>query len=513
MATRAQLTYDGYGLVFDRGGKVQAFLDRYQTLENLIVDVERAAYRSRVEDCVGGEHNGPSLPIPNWPPRPRLRLNQLYWPTGATRWALGIFLVDAETVDKLSGGAGSARTFKMYDGVQDAFEAEMYALPPRPITVEVNETEEARLYLLPLVDVRYYWQFQHAESITLDDESDWTLSGDLDIASKFDAIEESDVEDAYGIPDADEMARDYENAAAILDAVAWSTGRRVVRWPDGTIKMESPADAEEQLDANIEELTPWFEIAGGEFTPGPVPAEVWVAFPKLVDHIPVSTKLYKVAKTPTGDAAEIPTVDGTHHTVHSTAWARIDLVADIDSTPANDSFLDALAAQLAEDYYAWRTRVFDRTFQGVKAWQPTGFDDHTLYTFGAEVDPAGEKPDHLVRMVNTRVVSLPSSCAAANNLSQDAENVVLRDMQLVIATEQITRTTAGTCNVVRETSGGYELLKDVNDVQVTVEVRAYALQTAGAVANNTALYVFGNTATGRWQAPGGACGAKDWSIS
>ena len=110
---------------------------------------------------------------PPWPDCPKLRPNQLYVPTGATRWAqfygiasteqkdaileavdpyfaranLTLSLPDAPTVS-ISSGNSVDSTFNL----QSPININMYMLPPIPVSID-----EESVWILPLVDIRYWW--------------------------------------------------------------------------------------------------------------------------------------------------------------------------------------------------------------------------------------------------------------------------------------------------------------------------------------------------------------------
>src|SRR4030065_1747242 len=90
-----KLTYGDVPLLFDFLQAAQDFLDRYQRIEDLVSIPEETSRNSWQTNPVG-ERQRVGLPRYNWPEPPPLRLNQIYWPTGATRWAYGIFLITTE---------------------------------------------------------------------------------------------------------------------------------------------------------------------------------------------------------------------------------------------------------------------------------------------------------------------------------------------------------------------------------------------------------------------------------
>ncbi len=526
---QAELSYGGYGLLFDPRGEVQAFLDKYQPLDNLVADVDRAASLGRASHNLTGDKHNVALPIPNWPDRPPLKINQLYWPTGATRWSIGFFLISDATRKALETSIGTARSFRFYDGIHTELEAELFMLAPRQVTAPASSRVE-RLWIMPLVDERYWWQFKAIEELELTTSSTWaTLT--TEITDILGSVTESTVGTPYGIPDPEQFSRAYENVAVMLDALAWSTGRRVARWHDGTIRVDNPADALTVLqDTNLQGDKKWYRIAGESFDKGnPAAATVRVTYPRLCDRIPVPAKLYKVDKTPTGDFANIKTISDAKHVIHSAAWARTTSRANLATTPANDTFLTDLATQLSADFYAWHHYNYDITYQGIKPWKTTGYDDHVLYSFGAlecdKIRHVGEVQEDGRSVVvtstaarslgvNVRIVSLPYNCRVMHNLSQDKVNVVLRGIQIGYATATITRAAPSTCQIVHQAAGAttYSKLKDYNTTDVTVTAGPGAAQAAASILTNYAV-VLSPCADGRWEIIGGGCAVKDWTVT
>ena len=65
-------------------------------------------------------------------------------------------------------------------------------------------------------------------------------------------------------------------------------------------------------------------------------------------------------------------------TFHDDALALFDGAV---GTPTNQSTLDALATQVAKDYYSWFTTQFDRTYSGVLNVAPVGFYDEIIIDY------------------------------------------------------------------------------------------------------------------------------------
>lgn len=191
---------------------------------------------------------------PQWPETPKLKPNQLYIPTGATRWSQFIGLTDKAGKDAIlaavvRGGAATLRmsvndpvpvsvpvfpTANKVDGttfnLQAPVDMQMLMLPPQP----VSQMDDG-LWILPLVDARFQWQTRAFIStattwagllgeITTSLgvkflRDDWSLSGGV--------FTENTVNAEYGIPDACIFRNGMINAAAALDLYCWATNQRL----------------------------------------------------------------------------------------------------------------------------------------------------------------------------------------------------------------------------------------------------------------------------------------------
>jgi hypothetical protein len=101
-----QLTYADVPLLYDFHHAAQAFLDRYQRLEDLIPELRTTSldtWQVQTKTRTDGTEKGIGMPRYNWPDRPPLRVNQLYWPSGASRFSYGLFLIDRENLTTLKG--------------------------------------------------------------------------------------------------------------------------------------------------------------------------------------------------------------------------------------------------------------------------------------------------------------------------------------------------------------------------------------------------------------------------
>lgn len=403
----SQLSLGGNKLLFDQDQQAANFLWRYQPLQEQLAFVADSIHRQDGRQDPRGQSNI-GLPSPNYPSPPPPKLNQLYWPTGAARWARGYFLCAKETRDAL---VDDMTTAKELVAVTDMGEiaALVFALSPRPATAMPDTGE--RLWIVPVVDQRYWWQFKHAGNIDQKDITSWsgifgTLSSQLGAGFASPTIDA-----AYLQPDDDEFSRRYRNPAQMLDAAAMSVGCRVVCQLDGTVLVMDWETSENELGDNLTARTPWYRIAGDEFPTGPVPQQVLVSYPKCINGmVQRVAKVYTVTEDAEdhADLDKLQPIQGMVKTVHSTCWADFDDEQEAD--PNNKTGLEAMTAKIASHYYASLKKSYDYTFQGIKDWYLTGYDDHILYQLGCEY----EHPD--VRPITTVTIRTDRSADADTKL-------------------------------------------------------------------------------------------------
>lgn len=454
------LTYAGEPLLFPNAA-TDAFLARNLELLDLgqFADMParrasaRHACRSRFE-----QNKGLGLPVVNWPAMPTPRINTLYWPTGATRWASGWFLATKATkdriLDKVGGSSSSSGVQAMSLGIGDDLDGstdtpvhsiDMYLLPPRPITAgKDGEWEDGALWLIPLVDDRYFWQFANVGNLSVTTSTTWSsLFSSLGTALGVTVTVASSVESAYLNPDPTDFSRRYDNAAQLLDAAAWSTGRRVVRRIDGTVRVESRSIADTVLAANP--YGKWQQLSGGDFSDqgGDVPADVVMTFRKIKQYLLRSdNQLYTVTSSAPTDTRY---VSNKSLTVHCAAYADY----NTSDVLQNGTALGDLAAQFKTDFYGWAEKDYDYCFAGIADWTPCGYDDAILWAFGRTCpdktfdltrDDQGAVIGHEDRtelLAYTRVQTLPGNCWPELNLCSDSTKEIVEPRLMAVADQDI----------------------------------------------------------------------------
>lgn len=454
-------TIGGKPIVLDVDSTVRSWLDTYQPLRFLSAFCPHSENRSGNRS---GNFLDIGLPLDSWNQIPDLGINELYWPTGAMRFALGYFLMRRADVESLAESPFQTAVPVVLQG-PDAFQASMY-LGWRPIT-SVGQSADADLVLAILVDERFWWQGKNVGAITFGESHDWS---DLftTIGSELGAtVSPSDISSDYLAPDRQELERKYDSAAMMLDAIANSLNQRVVRAPNGQVVSMSWLDAVGIVESNLSN-TVNYVIAGGEIAGQAVPEKVVVVFQGLINHIPCGHGQYKHEATPPGGFSG-QTVTGMRQTIYTTCYADY-TTNGLGGEPDNESNLITLGDRVGADYYERFLKSYDCTFQGIKQWVPSAFDDFVLYRIGVEPREAFEG---VGRVCTTRVVSLPYNGHPETNLCQDPEIKVLTAKNYVgqtsggITARSSTTPGTGTVTVYQKDENTGDLTAtDITDLEV-----------------------------------------------
>lgn len=378
-------------------------------------------------------------------PNDRPRINEWWYPTGASRWSVFRGLATSSMVKEmvriaLTGGT-TPQTFTMKsqpvgNPETGSYElsSSMYLLPPRPLAEHGGEFDG--LYLVTLVDERYYWQWRGASNKVF-----WTDSWSSLISSIAStlgiSVSPGTITAAYLSPEPDsQFWANRENAAILMDAAAANIGRVFVRKLDGTYALESTATSQAIVETNRGDARKVVRTAGGDmFLSGSsqlqaqnlnaaknatFAASVDVSFPKYVegdDPVPhlfnaryrnqrpscwheesygdshvINVPAYsgRVVSGRVAADGDIHVLSGFNgvgiHEVRSTAKAIIS--GEVQVEPLNVSGLTALAMQLAYDYYAFQAiGALDEVYPGTYAWTPEGIND-IVWTYGGNLRQA-----------------------------------------------------------------------------------------------------------------------------
>ena len=308
--------------------------------------------------------------LPFRPPAPprRIELNTLWWPTGASRFAVGWYLVDEGLLTQIRdvteplGSSHQPANLVLDDGT-DSVTVSMWMLPAIPL----QQIGADGLYLLPLVDERYFWWFK-AETVVA---STWAnLYADFAVALGITLTVDA-VELTYLSPH-DTLGAQYEPLPLLLDATAYSTGRRVVRQLDGTARVWKPANALTQQATSLAAVED--KLAGGTMAFGADGADTLASVPGSVTmtcFVINSDTLHTEVRTLTSlSLAEY----GTHQGHQGTKVVRTSEVL-YPGDPVSVLKIAALATRIATDYYRWQAAAASLSIVGYPSWTLTGLED------------------------------------------------------------------------------------------------------------------------------------------
>lgn len=411
-------------LLADPGHELQRWLDlNLPLMDRELVGTLDSWYREGRERSRGANlprSNGfavpnVTLPVPNYSScrPPRWKINSLWWPTGAARHSIGLFLAsDAELTQILanlqqsSNSYGSAGQLIIDEGSGSTPDEssphrlvvdQMYLLPPMRLT-NVSGSSQV-LWLLMLVDQRYFWHQATTGNFEITSEfgggTTWeelydTLGTRLGTTIIYD-----DIPAAYGTPDPVEVGRLYEDPAMMLDAIAASLGQRIVFGYDSSVGALNYFSSEDIFQAN--------EAQHRAFSAGGTPAD-WrfTAYPESVRVVFPIRNFYQltVEKSRNVDVtyqslfgSGQDTTSGSFKTFYSTALADYSSDDATTSTeeyatndPANLTDMEDLADIIADDFYGYISAPYDVTFPGVFKWIPEGFNDWVWYHAGSQRD-------------------------------------------------------------------------------------------------------------------------------
>lgn len=320
-----------------------------------------------------------------------VKLGSLYWPTGATRWAVAQFLVTDDQWGRIkdlaySGGVYQPLLLDMADEQSSATRIQtlMWMLPSRPQAQIAGDTG---MYLMTLVDDRYFWQFRSTGDLDIDEgtttwEDLYTAAGTaLGVTITPDTIPS-----AYLKPGTCLRAL-WEQTPLFLDAVAYNVGQRIVRGLDGTVRALSVSNSKLQVTQNLadmEGITP--KWSGGQMllpdppyphpndSPGVLPESVTLTFHSVLNGVDAGD-LYAVevtlASLALSDFSGAVVQTGNSKVFHDGLGAEI----TTPPTPDNLTDLQALAQQFATDWYRYQVSNLDVKYDGIAPWVPEGWSD------------------------------------------------------------------------------------------------------------------------------------------
>lgn len=364
---------------------------------------------------------------PNWSTKLTPRLNTWISPTGASRWAYGYFLVDGATKAAIvNSGAGNGAVLSLIStaGTRNLGRSmAAYLLPPHP--VGYNNADPKSMWILPLVDDRYRWQFISSGldggTGGIQTQSPFqTWGGLINVLAQalgpsvFGATVPT-VPAAYLNPSQwDFMRMANQSAAVILDIALASVGLRLVpddqtlfggNHPGGkSYAIHNYQTASAVRDAGFTPSEFLGALQGGVLTQTVSdlqainPGSITTLFRYYKNGIINDDALNgRQPYTVTPSAAGFPGLPVGPNVKVIRSRALWNFTKDGTENSAN---LIALATQIASDYYGWASWFQDQAYIGISRQQQTGFDDYREYTMGRQLSDG-------MQLGRTRVHSLP----------------------------------------------------------------------------------------------------------
>lgn len=249
-----------------------------------------------------GKLDGQDIYFDNYDRDPyrHMKLGSLYWPTGASNFAAGFFLITSSDLEKLpgydtlgftdsldtKGGLRSTISKEEYkagklvmQNTDIPFSAKMYMLPPRPliqiVTPAYNDNVQLRgkipmshleaLWVLPLVDERYWWWWHTSGEMSLKTCTSWQglfVSLFKNMGYDLHQLLISEIPSKYLYPN--KVFRSQYSSLKVpllLDTIAHSCNSRIISKFNGQLLVEHVREGYE-LDSYTS-ITPAGVAAGG----------------------------------------------------------------------------------------------------------------------------------------------------------------------------------------------------------------------------------------------------------
>jgi hypothetical protein len=397
------ITFAGVELLLeDWDGEVSRYINRYLEYPQSLVNPPGRTFDSKVR-----------LQRPSWTQRPPLKPNQLYWPTGATRWSQFMGLATAAQKNAIVAalpsrvasadlviGVNNALPINIDSGepVDSAFNitkkitASMFLLQPYPISLNANT-----LWVIPLVDERYWWQ-QLSMVSTAITWADLLSEIEESIGTTIDRDTNTPVDFYYGIPDSCFFRNGSINTATALDALCWSTNQRLVSKSIG--EQPSSSSSSSSSSGGVSTWNARY-LLRSKATANTIYNVERLRIDSSAGNEQVGTSSSSsnqgFGDTPV-DIAFIFTNDGdtdeltyNQPLANAPQWADggiMEVTCPANATGSNDATLKLMADRWSADFWLWSQRRFAWGYIGAVDWRFSGYEDYAI------VDMSRIKPEN-----------------------------------------------------------------------------------------------------------------------
>jgi hypothetical protein len=423
-------------LLQDKDGAVDDMIERYHTRSLASICCQNAAERV---------NRGSGTIIYNYEPLPAPKINQLVIPTGSTRWSYCLLLADDYIKDLIYTVSenGTVPMNLIFGTPVDGVEAPDHIisltvniLPPKRVSPETLDSSVMNLWIIPVVDERYWLQFEHSGTLSESLEVPEVVYPDPpEPARPFTPNELVDhigtlsglpflnvgVNSRYQLLPTCASENDNENLPILMDSIFQHYGQRLVVdigcW-NGTnyspVDVDSPSAGSTRyavIDGTNSQVVlennyfgylglqtcVWYGGATGvdanpSVTTAAASGVIFVGRPNLVaggtstsfpSAGPYASVPYSVDVRSTEDTYSRETAFSIHETAYVASTANAIWRTQFDDTTDEESPEwwkgASLDRQIARDYYYQFLHQFDFTFAGVQPWQQGYFDDFMVY--------------------------------------------------------------------------------------------------------------------------------------
>jgi len=413
-------------LMQDPEGRVDDMIDRYHT---------QSLSRITCQNAAVNVNRGNGTIIHNYEPLPTPKINQLVVPTGSTRWSYCLLLADDEIKKKVYAASDNGATgLNLIYGTpitgreekQHSITLTVYTLPPRRVshgdgkdaapTTNGDATDDGinKLWIIPVVDARYWWQFLHTGTLAQDitdadfQPEDTVKPPDALIELAFQVTGNDllnvKVNTAHTLMPSCSSLNDYENFPIVFDSILANYGQRLVvdigsydtitgKYNEVTATL--PPQGKTRF-ACIDGLNSKhvFDNAllgklglkecdwgggGSSLAVSASGADYIVGKPFIVAGGMQSTQGVDYTKYATClSSVNVQTTEGSYTNKTPSSEYKTSPGNAIWRTQFDEEPPAGMIDQLGRDYFYQFFRQFDYTFAGVQPWQQTYFDDYMV---------------------------------------------------------------------------------------------------------------------------------------
>lgn len=335
--------------------------------------------------------------IPAPPPfvPPPVRPGILYWPTGASRWAIYHTVLTGEQMAEMrtvlaegQGNGGYKKADLVLDDGKTTLTTQMTMVPPRPLsgwfpestdgklpTIDLDYREMNDLWLVTLVDTRFFWWFRQGTPTT---STFKTMVEGMITALGETATVPSTFGENYPTPKT-RWSQAARPVPVLLDAACSAVGRKLVRKLDGTLEFQT---WEEARDAAKNFLVRQYELSAPS-TPLAPPALSEADFARIAGgvldyedlrrHVPATVQVYystTAKQDKTLASLAIPDYLSYTGRVNEAAVVRID-----DLSGGETSSLSTFVTEAAGDWYGWQLANVNLVLGGLAGWDGCGWQE------------------------------------------------------------------------------------------------------------------------------------------